>query len=159
LGDVTNITVKRAGDDASVACTPILRSVPEWFGIESSTLQYIEETASLPTWIAFDESNPSAALGFLTLKTHSPHAAEIHCIAVHKSHHGRGVGTALLHHVESHLRSQGVKFLQVKTLGPSKPNAEYARTTHFYESRGFARLEELTGLWPGLPTLILVKSL
>lgn len=43
-------------------------------------------------------------------------------------------------------------------MGPSRPNAEYARTTHFYESRGFTCLEEVTGLWPGLPTLILVKS-
>jgi GNAT superfamily N-acetyltransferase len=140
----------------------VLRSIPEWFGIESATLDYIAATATKPTWVAHVESasdSPSSAAGFLTITRHNPLAAEIHCIAVHKSHHGRGIGTALLRCVEPLLRDDGVQFLQVKTMGPSRPNAEYARTTHFYLSRGFTPLEELTGLWPGLPTLILVKKL
>lgn len=53
----------------------------------------------------------------------------------------------------------GVEYLQVKTQGPSKPNAQYARTTQFYESRGFVPMEELHGIWPGLPCLLLVKRL
>ncbi len=145
-----------AGSDAPALCEPILRSVPEWFGIESATLKYIADTAKLPTWIA---KAGGRAVGFLTVAQHYPMAAEVHCIAVHKEWHGKGVGTALLRHVEAELRGRGVEYLQVKTMGPSKPNAAYARTTHFYESRGFVRLEEVTGLWPGLPTLILIKKL
>lgn len=150
------ITIDRAGSDAPAVCGPILRSIPEWFGIESATLAYIAATGEKPTWIAEHRGRPA---GFITIHRHYPASAEIHCIAVHKDHHGCGVGTAMLNHVEPLLAAEGVRFLQVKTMGPSKPNAEYARTTHFYDSRGFARLEEVTGLWPGLPTLILVKSL
>ena len=57
------------------------------------------------------------------------------------------------------LRARGVECLQVKTMGPSKPNAEYGRTTHFYESRGFVGLEEVTGLCPRLPMLIVIKRI
>jgi hypothetical protein len=52
-----------------------------------------------------------------------------------------------------------VKYLQVKTMGPSRPNREYAETLKFYEAVGFTKLEELHGLWPGLPCLVLVKAL
>lgn len=154
---MSGLVIRQASpSEAPGLCAPILRSVPEWFGIESATLKYIEETGLLPTWIAFDGGE---AVGFVTVKKHFPQAADVHCIAVRKPHHGRGVGTALIRHVEEVLRSEGVRFLQVKTMGPSKPNAEYAMTLRFYRSVGFAPLEEVTGLWPGLPTLILVKSL
>jgi ribosomal protein S18 acetylase RimI-like enzyme len=135
---------------------PILRSVPDWFGIEEATLAYIADSARKPTCIA---SNNAQSVGFLTVTHHNPHSAEVHCIAVHRDHHGSGVGTTLLRHVESLLRRDGVRFLQVKTLGPSKPSLQYARTLHFYLSRGFTPLEEVQGLWPGIPCLILVKAL
>jgi ribosomal protein S18 acetylase RimI-like enzyme len=142
--------------DAPRACGPILRSIPEWFGIEEATAGYIAATATKPTWIAWVGD---AAAGFVSITRHYPGAAEIHCIAVHKDFHGRGVGTALVRHVEALLRDDGVRYLQVKTMGPSRPNAEYARTLRFYESRGFERLEEVHGLWPRMPALILVKRL
>lgn len=153
---MSSIVITSAGRDGPVLCEPILRSVPQWFGIEAATLKYIADTGRMPTWIA---RAGDRAVGFVMVAQHYPVAAEVHCIAVHKERHGTGVGTELLRHVERELRASGVEYLQVKTMGPSKPNAEYARTTHFYESRGFVRLEEVTGLWPGLPTLILVKRL
>ncbi len=143
---------------ASRACESVLRSVPEWFGIEDSTLAYIAAAGQLPTWVAFREGSPDAA-GFVTIKKHFPAAADVYCMAVHRDHHGKGIGTAMLHHVENALRSKGVQYLQVKTMGPSKPGAEYARTLRFYLRVGFTPLEEVQGLWPGLPCLILVKRL
>ena len=38
----------------------------------------------------------------------------------------RGIGRALLHAVEEHLRREAVEFLQVKTLSPARPDANYA---------------------------------
>jgi GNAT superfamily N-acetyltransferase len=141
---------------APSAVEPILRSVPDWFGIEEATRAYVADSATKPTYIATRDSRP---VGFVTVTHHNPHSAEVHCMAVHRDHHGSGVGTALLRHVEPLLEKSGVRFLQVKTQGPSKPCAEYARTLHFYVSRGFTPLEEIQGLWPGIPCLILVKSL
>ncbi|MCC6676773.1 MAG: GNAT family N-acetyltransferase [Phycisphaerales bacterium] len=145
-----------AVDGASQRCEAILRSIPEWFGIEEATLRYIAAAARLPTWIA--SLGPRDA-GFITISRHFDESAEIHCIAVHRDFHGMGAGTALVRLAEEHLRQQGVRYLQVKTLGPSRTNVEYARTLHFYLRRGFARLEEINGLWPGIPCLILVKKL
>lgn len=43
-------------------------------------------------------------------------------------------------------RADGVRRLQVKTLGPSHPDAGYARTRHFCEECGVLPLEE-ADLW------------
>lgn len=64
-----------------------------------------------------------------------------------------------MRHVEQELSREGVEYLQVKTLGPSRPNAEYALKKKFYERVGFVPLEELSGIWPGVPCLILVKRI
>ena len=60
---------------------------------------------------------------------------------------------------EAYLRDRGVEYLQVKTLGPSRPDAGYERTRGFYEARGFVPLEELHDLWDANPCLLLVKRL
>jgi len=61
---------------------------------------------------------------------------------------------------EEELRAEGVRYLQVKTLGPSRPDDEYERTRRFYEARGFVPLEEMFGVWlEDDPMLILVKAL
>jgi ribosomal protein S18 acetylase RimI-like enzyme len=158
---VSAVRIQRlAPDQGPALCGPVLRSVPEWFGIESATAAYIEATRTMPTWAALESEGTSApALGFLTVRRHYPHAAEIHCIAVRKDSHGRGIGTMLVRAVEEALRQDGVEFLQVKTMGPSKPNREYAMTLRFYKAVGFVEVEEFIGLWGGLPALQLVRRL
>lgn len=49
--------------------------------------------------------------------------------------------------------------LEVKTLGASRPSPEYAATRAFYGALGFQPVEELHGLWPGNPCLVMVKPL
>ncbi|MDX2131735.1 MAG: GNAT family N-acetyltransferase [Planctomycetota bacterium] len=150
------ISIRPAGPEAPGLCEPILRSVPEWFGIESCTRQYIDETATLPTWIAWRGGVP---VGFVSIRRHFPEAAEVSCIAAMKSAHGTGVGTALMREIERVLAAEGVRVLQVKTQGPSLPCEEYALTMRFYRSIGYAPLEELHGVWPGVPMLIMVKQI
>ena len=47
----------------------------------------------------------------------------------------------------------------MKTLGPSYPDAGYAKTRSFYLARGFVPLEEIHGLWEQNPCLLLVKRI
>ncbi len=47
----------------------------------------------------------------------------------------------------------------MKTLGPSRPDPNYARTRLFYEACGFQPVEELHGLWGDTPCLLMLKTL
>lgn len=132
----------------------VLRDLPEWFGIEESTRQYIEDAASLPTLVV----EPDA--GFLCLKQHTLRAAEIYVMGVRREQHRKGIGRALVAAAESWCRVRGIPYLHVKTLGPSRPDpGGYDATRAFYEAVGFVALEELHGLWDeNNPTLVLVKD-
>jgi coenzyme F420-0:L-glutamate ligase / coenzyme F420-1:gamma-L-glutamate ligase len=131
----------------------VLRDLPEWFGIEEATRQYVEDAATLPTFAIEPD------LGFLSLKQHTPRAAEVYVMAVRREQHRRGIGRALIRAAERWCRVQGIRYLQVKTLGPSRPDSGYDATRAFYEAVGFVALEELHGLWShDNPALILVKD-
>jgi coenzyme F420-0:L-glutamate ligase/coenzyme F420-1:gamma-L-glutamate ligase len=131
----------------------VLRDLPDWFGIEEATRAYVEEAAALPTFAV-----PPAG-GFLCVKQHTPRAAELYVLGVRRELHRRGLGRALVAAAEAWCRARGIRFLQVKTLGPSRENEGYAATRRFYEALGFVALEELLGLWgEENPALILVKD-
>jgi ribosomal protein S18 acetylase RimI-like enzyme len=138
----------------------LLRALPSWFGIETSNAGYIESARYLPTYRAWaaDRQSTTAPVGVLLARRHFRAAAEIHFMAVDPRLHRRGVGRALVQALEADLAADGGELLQVKTLGPSHPDAGYARTRKFYASLGFIPVEELTGLWgPDNPCLIMVK--
>ena len=131
----------------------VLRDLPEWFGIETATATYIEAAATLPTFAV----EPDA--GFLCLKQHTARAAELYVMGVRREHHRRGIGRALVTAAESWCRAQRIRYLHVKTLGPSASSRGYDATRAFYEAMGFVALEELHGYWDEEnPTLILVKD-
>jgi coenzyme F420-0:L-glutamate ligase / coenzyme F420-1:gamma-L-glutamate ligase len=131
----------------------VLRDLPEWFGIEQATRDYIEAAAALPTFAVGPD------LGFLCLKQHTPRAAEVYVMGVLREHHRRGVGRALVATAEAWCRARGIRYLQVKTLGPSRSSRGYDATRAFYEAVGFVPLEELHGFWDEEnPALILVKA-
>jgi GNAT superfamily N-acetyltransferase len=138
--------------ERSRLCERVLRDLPEWFGIEEATSAYIRDVAELPTFGVDADA-------ILSLKLHTPRAAEVYVMGVRRARHAQGLGTALLRAAEEYLRARGVEYLQVKTLGPSDPDAGYARTRAFYEARGFVPLEELHDLWEDNPALLLVKRL
>jgi GNAT superfamily N-acetyltransferase len=141
----------------SSACVPILRMLPDWFGIEAAILDYEREIERLPTFLAKVDGQ---VLGFLSLKQHNPFSAEIYVMAIRPDAHRGGIGRALVQAAEAHARKGGVEYLQVKTLGPSHPDEHYARTRAFYEAVGYRPLEEFTRIWDAdNPCLILVKRL
>jgi GNAT superfamily N-acetyltransferase len=136
----------------------LLRALPAWFGIAESVTEYVAAAARLPTYLAYLDGGTEAA-GALVVARHFPEAAEVYLMAVAPDLHRRGVGRALLTAAESDLSSEGVRFLQVKTLGPSRPDEGYQKTRSFYLAQGFTPLEEIHDLWPENPCLILVKAL
>jgi len=138
-------------------CEGILRSLPEWFGIEASLLSYVHSTERLPTFVAL---RGERAVGFLTLEQHFHTSWEVHCMAVHQDARMRGVGSALLSHVEEWLIEQGAEVLQVKTIAANKLNDAYAQTREFYAGAKFIPMEVFPDLWsPENPCLQLVKPL
>ena len=146
------VEVHDAAERSRIAAA-VLRDLPEWFGIEESTRQYIEDAATLPTFAVEPD------LGFVCLEQHTPRAAEVYVMGVRREQHRRGLGRALVAEAERWCRARGIRYLQVKTLGPSRPDTGYDATRAFYESVGFVALEELHGLWShDNPALILVKD-
>lgn len=140
----------------AAVCEPILRALPQWFGIESATQEYIRSTDTLPTLIA---SVDGQAAGFLSIKQHNPYSAEIYVMAVLPQYHRQGIGRALVDAAERHLHDQNVEYFQVKTLGTAHPDPGYAKTRQFYLAVGFRPLEELEDLWGPNPCLLMVKRL
>lgn len=138
-------------------CERILRALPEWFGIEEAILHYIEASQRLPTIVAHTDNHTA---GFLSIKQHTPYAAEIYVMAVDPQYHRQGIGRAMVARAEAYLKENNMEFLQVKTLSASHPDPFYAKTRTFYQSIGFRPLEEFPTLWgESNPCLLMIKSL
>jgi len=135
----------------------ILRTLPAWFGVEASLLEYVRDTARFPTFVA---RAAGETVAFLTIREHFAESSEVHCLAVHAEWHRRGFGRALHDHVERWLSARGVRFLQVKTIAASHASPAYAQTRAFYTGIGYTPLEVFPTLWrPEHPALQLVKGL
>jgi ribosomal protein S18 acetylase RimI-like enzyme len=142
-----NIEIQSPALGLSTTVEPILRSLPQWFGIEQANQMYIREAGENPTLLAVDTERDNLPVGFLTLWHHSPTAAEIYVMAVLPDYHRHGVGRLLQLATEEHLRAEGVRYLQVKTLSDKHPDEGYKKTRAFYFAMGFTLLEEFPDLW------------
>lgn len=140
----------------SEACERVLRTLPEWFGIEAALQGYVRDTERHPTFVArVDEQ----VVGFVTMRSHFPESWEVHCIGVRKELRRVGIGRALLSHAESWAASQGARYIQVKTLSQRAHSVEYEETRSFYLRLGYVPMEEHRDLWsPGNPCLQLIKA-
>jgi GNAT superfamily N-acetyltransferase len=170
----------------SDAAHDILGELPEWFGIDRFTHEYVEAAAKFPNYVAVaapdsapEPSPPGVApyapgpvagadggkvpfedvLGVLLLDQRYPTSAEVHLLAVRRKHHRKGIGRSLMEHVEADLRAQGVRLLSVKTLGPSASDPGFDQTRAFYTACGFHPVEEFPDLWVDSPCLLMVKAL
>lgn len=138
-------------------CTAVLAALPGWFGQPASNAEYLRGLAELPAFVAL---HGDRVAGFASLRLHDVRRAEIEVLAVRPEWHRRGVGRALLTHIEDWLQSRNAEILGVKTLGPSRPDPFYAGTRAFYRALGFRAVLETTEPWgPDNPALILVKLL
>lgn len=153
-GKAANPTIRSLKASESGDCEAIMRSLPDWFGIEESIVQYRRDLERMETVVA---EGKDGIVGFLTLNYHNEFSAEIHVIAIRPEHRGCGVGGALVRHAEAAVKARGIQYLEVKTLGPSRESRHYAETRRFYRAMGFLPLEE-NSLWGDAnPCLIMVK--
>lgn len=153
------MTVEISGPEQTdiASCELVLRALPDYFGIEEALLQYLEDMKTRSTFHAHLDGS---VVGFLTLTRHNAVSAEIHVMGVLPQEHNQGIGRAMVQAAQRHLQSDGVALLQVKTLGESHPDRNYAKTRQFYLAQGFLPMEEIPDFWgKRVPTLFMVKPL
>jgi GNAT superfamily N-acetyltransferase len=138
-------------------CAELVATVPHWFGKAQANEEYRRVADRCPTLVAMENGH---AVGFLTVVRHSPHAAELHVMAVRPELHRNGIGRMLVAETEDRLRSEGVEYLQVKTLSASAGDKPYLGTLAFYTALDFRVLEEMPSLWDAdNPAVLLIKRL
>jgi N-acetylglutamate synthase-like GNAT family acetyltransferase len=98
-------------------CIPILRLLPEWFGIEAANKNFEREINTLPTFLA---NTDRRTLGFLSLKQHTPFASEVYVMGIRSEAQRGGLGQELIEKAVAYTRELGIEYLQVKTLGPKQ---------------------------------------
>jgi GNAT superfamily N-acetyltransferase len=150
------LAVRVQAGGAATPCAHVLAALPEWFGLPDSVAAYVAAADAEPTVVAtLDERD----CGILTLRVHTPYAAEIVVMGVMPELHRSGVGRAMLEAAEWWLAERDIGFLQVKTLSPRSDDAGYAATRAFYFGCGFRPLEEMSELWgPDQPALQMIKT-
>jgi GNAT superfamily N-acetyltransferase len=137
-------------------CRQILGELPIWFGIPAAVEDYVAVSDRSPAVIA---SLGDEDVGIFVVRRHNPFAAEVYVMAVLPLYHRRGIGRRMISHAEHALASEGVEFLQVKTLSASRADEGYERTRQFYLASGFRPPEELPELWDRQnPALLMIKS-
>jgi N-acetylglutamate synthase-like GNAT family acetyltransferase len=136
-------------------CREILDSLPEWFAIASSNDRYISglNPGSSAVILVDDE-----VFGFVSLTHTAESAVEIDVLALHFKARRQGLGSRLILWVEEFCREHQVKWLHVKTRGPSTPDPFFLDTRAFYTALGFDSLFESLTLWgPEDSALIMLK--
>ena len=144
-------------DEKSYICDKILRSIPSWFGIDASIVEYVEQVKGMPFYAALYEDN---AIGFVALKIHNPFTLEIYVMGILAKHHRRGIGKMLVERCVRHCEDSKIEFLTVKTVDESRENKSYEKTRLFYLSQGFRPLEVFPLLWDKEnPCLFMAKNI
>lgn len=68
-------------DEKSNICNDMFKALPNWFGVEASIVDYVEQVKKMPFYAAFDSVNP---IGFVAIKVHNSFAAEVCVMGVLK---------------------------------------------------------------------------
>lgn len=150
-------TLELRPSGSGAICRSILATIEPWFGLPASNAEYEQLAESGPAVVARDETG--VAIGLMILQRHFDTALEVYFLGVDSSRHRQGAGRALMAYAEEVARTEGRRFVTLKTRGPSAPYEPYERTRRFYEALGYAALEERTDIWgPENPTLIMAKA-
>lgn len=154
-----NFEVKEvtSADERSQICNQIIRALPNWFGIESAIVDYVNDVKEMPTWAAYFGQQ---AAGFISINKHNSSTAEIHVIGVSEKYHQQGLGKSLIQETEKALNLQNYKYLTVKTLSELRVDEYYEKTRQFYLAVGFAPVEVFKTLWgEHNPCLLMIKNI
>jgi N-acetylglutamate synthase-like GNAT family acetyltransferase len=137
------------------ACDAIIRSLPDWFGMQEGIVECAEAVRTQPGLVC---ERDRRVVGFLTVVRPSHVTAEISWLAVHAGDRGDGIGTKLIEGLVADLTETGVRLLLVKTLSDREdPGPEYAATRAFYAARGFSPAAELDLFGPENPIQLMSR--
>lgn len=144
MSETFQLTELACKTECTTLCDAILSGLPGWFGPYDVYKDYLEDVKTRPVFIA---QAGGEKLGLMALTQTSHACVDIHLLAIRSEHHGKGIGRAFVELAKRYARDCGATYLTVKTLGPSRENAEYAKTRKFYASVGFDLLEEFIDFW------------
>lgn len=154
-----NYSIKKieSKDRKELITLEIMNSLPQWFSPPEDIIAKSRLHRDFPFWAASDGDK---AVGFVSIKLHNEFTADVYVIGVLEEYHRCGIGHALLSAVEDYLRTEGYKFLTVKTLDSSAEYEPYERTRSFYRKYGFYPLEVFPLFWDiDNPCLLMCKSI
>lgn len=155
----TNMNVKAIFDnnEKKNVAKLILDDLQNWFAIESAKQEYIMESMNMPFWAYYEDGK---AVGFIAIKKHTIESGEVYVMGVKEEYHRKHIGSALLKECERWCKSDGIKYLQVKTVSEDSDDAFYAKTRAFYKKVGFTPIEVFPTLWDeNNPCLLMIKKL
>jgi len=153
---MVQVTIRKIEIEDIPACTSILRSLPQWFGIEQAILNYEQSLNDLDGYVAEDGSS---IVGFVGLKRYGAFSIEIHIIGIQPERRSSGIGKKLLEYVEENATTPSTRLLHTKTLAPSSPDENFAETRLFWKSSGYIPMEA-NELWgTDNPCQIMVKPI
>jgi len=95
---------------------------------------YFGQQKATDFWITFEEQEP-VAITYFAPEQMTEGTYNLYLIAVHPDFQGKGIGEALMRHVENFLSARGHRILLVETSGLP----EFERTRHFYDKLGYQR--------------------
>ncbi|HZJ26235.1 MAG TPA: GNAT family N-acetyltransferase [Acidimicrobiia bacterium] len=142
------------------ACGALLDRLADWFGVADANAHYLASLGRVPAFVAVadDDDRGHELIGFLALEQRAEASAEILVMAVDPTSHRHGYGRALVAAAQDWCDSHDMRWLFVKTRGPSTYDDLYARTRRFYTAVGFEPLYESHAEWgPTDAALILVQ--
>ena len=135
LGEVMlKIEFVEDNEDKKRIAVAILKDLPEWFGIEEATKEYIDTVTNYPFIAAYIDNK---AVGFYSVKEENPHVLDMYVLGVMRNYHNQGLGTKLQAYVNDYAKSKNYKYLMVLTLAEKAQNKEYLKTRKFYLKQGF----------------------
>ena len=148
------VTIRPIEKQDISACDAILRSLPQWFGIEASIVEYVANLGGLDGYVAEDTGT---IVGFVGLKRYGEAAIEVDVIGVTPGLRRHGIGRQLLEHVEQAATTTATRLLHMKTLAPTHPDPNYAQTRAFWEASGYIPMDAHLLWGEANPCQIMVK--
>lgn len=100
--------------------------------LAAMTAPYFHSQHAEHRWIVFDQDGVQGVAYFMP-EPLTEGTWNLLMICVDPAAHGKGIGTALMHQVESELRAEAVRLLLVETSGTSA----FERTRGFYAMLGY----------------------
>ena len=125
----------------------VLEALPDWFAVEESREEYINDSVDRPTFVAYDDDGgTSKTAGFLCLKQTGKETVELAVMGVLKEYHRHGIGRQLFDMAKAYAVEKGYDFMQVKTVKMGMYD-DYDATNRFYQALGFKEFEVFPMLW------------